>query len=105
MPVYGEWAPMIVKLLRSGKFTQPSPALLHFCAHADPWAAEWMAAYYALAGDRAAALQWMGTAVDRGFTNDRWWSELHPIMSRYRDDAEFQALVERTRDTGQTEPV
>lgn len=45
MPVYAEWAPMIVKLLRSGALTEPSPALLHFSAHADPWAAEWMAAY------------------------------------------------------------
>lgn len=105
MPVYAEWGPMVVRLLQTGAVTSPSPALLQFCAHADPWAAEWMATYYALAGDRDEALKWVGTAIDRGFTNDRWWSELNPIMARYRDNAEFEALIARARHMRETEPV
>jgi hypothetical protein len=64
-----------------------------------------MATYYALAGDRDEALRWVGTAIDRGFTNDHWWGELNPIMAPYRIDAGYQALIARARQVRETEVV
>lgn len=105
MPVYAQWGPLVVQLLEGRTPLPPTPELTDFCANADPWAAEWMATYWALAGDKTEALRWVGIAIDRGFTNDRWWSELSPIMAPFRGDAEFQALVARARRIRETEPV
>jgi len=105
VPVYAQWGPLISAVLKSGRSTQPSAELLHFCGHADPWAAEWMAAYYTLIGNNEEAMVWIKTAIDRGFTNDRWWAELNPIMAPHRDNPEFTTLIASARRIRETEPV
>jgi hypothetical protein len=64
-----------------------------------------MAAYYTLVGDNAEALSSIKTAVDRGFTNDRWSSELNPLMAPHRENPEFKTIISRARRIRETEPV
>ena len=76
---------------------QLSPKLLEVFRHVDPAAAVNAAEFYALTNQREQSLYWMGFAIERGFTNDRWWAEQDPVMARYRGDAEFEALITRAR--------
>lgn len=58
----------------------------------------WLAASsLAFAGEREAALDWIGNAVDRGFLNAPYLSQHDPFLAPLRADPLFQAVVERAR--------
>ena len=51
----------------------------------------------AVAGDREAALRWLGVAVDRGFINYPYLAEHDPLLGPLRGDKRFQQLLDRVR--------
>jgi serine/threonine protein kinase/Flp pilus assembly protein TadD len=58
----------------------------------------WLADSFALMGDTEDALRWLESAIDLGFTNHRFWSEIDPFLAPLRSDPRFQALMDRARD-------
>jgi hypothetical protein len=106
LPLYGEMADLWIQALEepSRPVPQVSPQLADWANAADERAA-WVADLYAHGNDRDRALHWMGIAIDRGFTNDRWWAEWDPFMVRYREDPAFRALVAKARGIRESEPV
>ena len=58
----------------------------------------WLADSFALMGDTEDALRWLESAIDLGFTNHRFWSEIDPFLAPLRPDPRFQALMNRARD-------
>jgi hypothetical protein len=58
----------------------------------------WLADSYARLGDHDAALDWLGTAIDCGFCNHRFWSTIDPMLAPLRGDRRFEALMNRARE-------
>jgi len=58
----------------------------------------WLADSFALMGDTEDALRWLESAIDLGFTNHRFWSEIDPFLAPLRSDPRFQALMARARE-------
>jgi serine/threonine protein kinase len=58
----------------------------------------WLADSFALMGDTEDALRWLESAIDLGFTNHRFWSEIDPFLAPLWSDPRFQALMDRARD-------
>ena len=58
----------------------------------------WLADSFALMGDTDEALRWLESAIDLGFTNHHFWSEIDPFLAPLRPDPCFQALMNRARD-------
>ena len=104
--MYREMANLWIQALEGPPRQAPqlSTELADWMNNSDDRAA-WVADLYAHGNDRDRALHWMGIAIDRGFTNDRWWAEWDPFMVRYREDPEFRALVAKAREIRVSEPV
>jgi hypothetical protein len=58
----------------------------------------WLADGYARLGDHDAALDWLGTAIDCGFCNHRFWSAVDPLLAPLGSDPRFEALMNRARE-------
>jgi serine/threonine protein kinase len=61
----------------------------------------WLAAACSHAGMPDEALHWLANAIELGFTNHRFFSELDPFLASLRRDARFNALMERAREKQQ----
>lgn len=59
---------------------------------------------YAIAGDVAQAVHWIGVAVDRGFINFPFLSEHDPFLSALAGDPAWDALLEDVRKRWETFP-
>jgi non-specific serine/threonine protein kinase len=57
-----------------------------------------MAQAYALIDERRAALEWLKTAVDRGFINFPLLHHLDPFLQNIRGEPEFACLMQSTRE-------
>ncbi len=60
--------------------------------------AVWVGGLFALLGAPDQALHWMRIAIERGFTNERWFTELDPFLTQYRDDPDYLALIARAKE-------
>ena len=59
----------------------------------------WMAAAASAAvGDLDEALQWLSRAMEMGFINHRFFSEVDPFLAKLRGDPRFEALMKRARE-------
>jgi TolB-like protein/tRNA A-37 threonylcarbamoyl transferase component Bud32 len=58
----------------------------------------WLADSFARAGETGDALRWLESAIDLGFVNHRFWSEIDPFLAPLRSDPRFQALMARARE-------
>jgi predicted Zn-dependent protease len=56
-----------------------------------------LAQCFALVNERAQALQWLGNAINLGFTNYPMISRLDPFLDNIRRDPRFEALVEEVK--------
>jgi len=63
----------------------------------DPQFSWQMATFYALAGQKAKALDWLENAVDRGFINYPFLAEHDPFLAKYQGDERFQQLMQRVK--------
>ena len=52
-----------------------------------------LAECYALIGDREEAIQWLRNAVDGGFLNPPFFSEIDPFLQPIREDPGFHELM------------
>ncbi len=93
LPVWAENMAIARFALARQEIPSPSERLLHYAARSNPTTAWGVSASYAFARDRARTLEWVRIAVQRGFTNRRWWLELNPTTEWLRDDPEFRAIV------------
>ena len=57
----------------------------------------WIACAYVMVGDADSALDWLENAVELGFVNHRYLSEIDPILAPLRRVPRFQALMARAR--------
>ena len=94
--VLDEFAPAWSQALR-GQRPVLSERFTAAAAQGAPVIAVWAGGLSALIGDRDQALYWMGIGIERGLTNERWYTEFDPFLTRYRADPEYQALVARAR--------
>jgi len=94
--VFDEFAPAWALALRGGRPVL-SERFTNAAAQGPPILAVWVGGLFALLGDRDQALHWMRIGIERGFTNERWYTRLDPFLTRYRDDPEFKALLDRAR--------
>jgi len=67
-------------------------------ARADKELSWWLADAFAHLGDHDAALEWLGSAIDCGFCNHRFWSTVDPVLAPLRGDPRFQALMDQARE-------
>jgi hypothetical protein len=67
--------------------------------------AVWTGGLFALLGVRDRALHWMGIGIERGLTNERWYTEFDPFLTRYRADPEYQALLARAKTLRESVPA
>ena len=58
----------------------------------------WLTDSFALMGDTEEALRWLESAIELGFCNHRFWSEIDPFLAPLRSDPRFQALMDRARE-------
>jgi TolB-like protein len=63
----------------------------------DPQYSWQIASFYALAGEKVKALDWLENAVDRGFINYPFLAEYDPFLESIRNEDRFQRLMERVR--------
>jgi serine/threonine protein kinase len=73
-----------------------SPAFL--AARSDRELSWWLADGYARLGDHDRALDWLGSAIDFGFCNHRFWSTIDPMLAPLRSDSRFEVLMNRARE-------
>jgi serine/threonine protein kinase/tetratricopeptide (TPR) repeat protein len=59
-----------------------------------PWH---VAVAYAILGEFDAAIEWLEVAIDNGFSNFRFLSELDPFLQPLRDLPSFERLVQKAR--------
>jgi eukaryotic-like serine/threonine-protein kinase len=71
-------------------------------AGCDPHYSWAMAQCYSLLGDAPAALQWLETAMDRGFINYPMISDLDPLLDNAREAPGFPALLNRIETRWET---
>jgi serine/threonine protein kinase len=72
--------------------------LLQEAAKTDEYFPNFIAACLSIAGDRDGALEWLGRAIDWGFSNHRFLSEYSRLHAPLRGDPRFEALMERARE-------
>jgi len=58
----------------------------------------WFADTFALMGDTEEALRWLESAIELGFCNHRFWSEIDPFLAPLRTEPRFPALMVRARE-------
>jgi len=58
----------------------------------------WLTDSFALMGDTDNALRWLESAIELGFVNHRFWSEIDPFLAPLRTEPRFQALMSRARE-------
>jgi len=56
-----------------------------------------VSSFYALAGQKQEALDWLENAVDRGFINYRFLAECDPLIAKLRAEPRLQQLLERVK--------
>ncbi|MGD8698998.1 MAG: protein kinase, partial [Gemmatimonadales bacterium] len=67
------------------------------------WTLSWLCAgVFTQIGETDEALGWLEKALELGFTNHRFFSAVDPFLAPLRDDAQFQALMDRMRDRQRT---
>ncbi|MFN0178582.1 MAG: protein kinase domain-containing protein [Gemmatimonadales bacterium] len=95
--VYDEFAPAWARALR-GERPVLSERFTDAAAQGPPVVAVWVGGLFALLGDRDQALHWMRIGIERGYTHERWYTELDPFLTRYRDDPDYLALIARAKE-------
>jgi len=63
----------------------------------DPLFSGLMPGYYSLINEKEKALDYLNHALDRGFINYPWFSELDPFLENIRGDDRFKKLMERVK--------
>ena len=106
-PLLFEFAHLMTEVLDPEASCPPTPSerLIEWTRTGDPFGVVVLAGLYAHVGDRDRCLQWMKFAIERGYTDDRWWTELDPFVGRYREDTEFKALANDARSIRDAAPV
>ena len=95
--VFDEFAPAWALALR-GVRPVLSERFTNAAAQGPPLMAVWVGGLFALLGAPDQALHWMRIAIERGFTNERWFTELDPFLTQYRDDPDYLALIARAKE-------
>jgi tetratricopeptide (TPR) repeat protein len=67
------------------------------------WTLSWLlAGVFTQIGETDEALGWLEKALELGFINHRFFSAVDPFLVPLRDDAQFQAVMDRMRDRQRT---
>lgn len=67
------------------------------------WTLSWLfAGVFTQIGETDQALQCLDSALELGFTNHRFFSAVDPLLAPLRDDARFQAVMDRMRERQRT---
>jgi tetratricopeptide (TPR) repeat protein len=87
---------MFLKLALQGKKEEALQSLtyqLEYVARRDKTYSWYMAVGYSILGEKNMALDWLGNAVDLGFINYPFLSEIDPFLEKIREEEEFQKLM------------
>jgi hypothetical protein len=56
-----------------------------------------VADFFAMLDERERALEWLETAVNRGFINHPYLSKYDPFFAKFRDEERFKGLLIRVK--------
>jgi hypothetical protein len=76
-------------------------AQLEKAAYWTEYLALFLADGYSLIGHRDPALQWLRTAIDRGFINYPYLAQRDPLLEPLRGDSEFVKLMQQVQQRWQ----
>jgi serine/threonine protein kinase len=71
------------------------PESLKTAARRVEWWALVMAECYGLVDEKDQSLEWLATAIDRGFTNYAYLSQHNAVLRRFHGDSRFEALLKK----------
>jgi serine/threonine protein kinase/tetratricopeptide (TPR) repeat protein len=74
-----------------------TPGALQTCRRDFQFSSD-VACAYVMLGDADTALDWLENAIELGFLNHRYLSEIDPVLAPLRRDPRFQALMSVARD-------